>query len=127
MIIDRIYSKDNGEEYNIVGKAKLVAEGTLELTAEEDSFKPLHHYETNKCYLIQIYEGEYLVISTQFWMTGGYKHEITYDGQSAGEMVYLIIDNQYFEIRSFESHDNLLDIYEGHTYKIYELPFALEV
>lgn len=126
-MINKIKDKQTGEVYEIGGsnKLKLVAEGTFLLNGSV--YNPIYNFESNKCYLIQIFEGEASYIAVQLWTDGsGRGWAITNDEANMGEIVCIEVHRTFVTVTSLNT-SNFLQDYEGYPYKVYELPFALEV
>jgi hypothetical protein len=127
-MINKIKDKQTGEYHDIGGlKCKLVAEGTFELVEEgSDMYKPIYQFKKEKYYTIRVFDSDGYEMAC---FTG----LCTNEGMLSTPLLFDAVDNylgliSYPEYTNFYTYDSeIKEVYNGYTYKVYELPFSLEV
>lgn len=126
-MINRIKDKQTGEYHDIGGlKCKLVAEGTLEWNEEYELLRPIYNFEENKYYLVMLFsQGLIALQGAGVYIDGELSTPLSYNS-IADAYLGMFITNDFVTIQDI-TIDNKSQQYENFTYKVYELPFALEV
>ena len=126
-MINKIKDKQTGEYHDIGGlKCKLVAEGEL-LYTDSDYFQMPYQFENGKYYAIHIfYEGFSRVVFIGIFLENEFLSSVSKENM-VDNFVGITITNNELYFWNYTS-DSLNELFiENHSYKIYELPFALEV
>ena len=126
-MINRIKDKQTGEYHDIGGlKCKLVAEGVLEYDTNSDLYNGTYKYEQGKWYAIIITFVDYIeYYSIGLGRNGDMNTIPAADGGDA--LIIIKTSENESSIMVLPSVDSIENMYNGYNYKVYELPFALEV
>lgn len=127
-MINKIKDKQTGEYHDIGGlKCKLVDTGTLEYDEGYNGYKPIYNFIKNKFYIIVVgaEENEDFSVMGLCTKNGTITTQMTFDSGNAYSIYFSQFDNHDAYIRNHI--DDNITLYDGSLYKIYELPFALEV
>lgn len=128
-MINKIKDKQTGEYHDIGGlKCKLVAEGILEYDEGVEFYQGFYNFKANKGYLIEIAvtDNNKIGLFGFCFRDNVILTNMTFDPYNICTTIYLHqfdMDEAYFSTAS----DDVIGDYNGCSYKVYELPFVLEV
>lgn len=130
-MINKIKDKQTGEYHDIGGlKCKLVAEGELNYRDDIEKYEKVYEFENRKSYYFVLYDSDAFE-NVKFIANGicsyyTFKTQTGYDWDT-DQIIYIEQDGSGLFIYKCLSYSNDEGEYNAHYYRVYELPFVLEV